>query len=248
MLIKTKMICFLILVIGILISSNVPAELQKSKNAKVTGAWEAEIDNQRHVWIITEDDFIAMAVYHKDNGEFFATSGGKLVKEGLEIEFHSEAPDAVGNIMDFKIVDVTSKSMKVTMDGVTAEFKNIDKGKPGKLAGAWLFSQRKTDEGLTPPRTPGTRKTMKILSGTRFQWIAYDTKDGAFSGTGGGTYTTKDGKYTENIEFFSRDNSRVGASLDFDYKIEAGGWHHSGLNSKGEPLYEVWRLRKDLED
>ena len=29
-----------------------------------------------------------------------------------------------------------------------------------------------------------------------------------------------DGKYTENIEFFSRDNNRVGASLSFDYEIK----------------------------
>jgi hypothetical protein len=48
------------------------------------------------------------------------------------------------------------------------------------------------------------------------------------------------GKYTENILFFSRDNSRVGAQLTFDGKIEDGNWHHSGLSSKGDPIYEIW--------
>ncbi|MDX1470670.1 MAG: hypothetical protein R3213_04170 [Flavobacteriaceae bacterium] len=62
-------------------------------------------------------------------------------------------------------------------------------------------------------------------------------------GTGGGTYTTEDGKYTENIEFFSRDNSRVGASLEFDFELVDGDWHHSGFSSKGDPLYEIWTLR-----
>ncbi len=91
--------------------------------------------------------------------------------------------------------------------------------------------------------TSGPRKTMKILSGTRFQWIAYNTATKEFMGTGGGTYTTIDGKYTENIGFFSRDDSRVGASLEFNYELKDGDWHHSGFSSKGNPIYEVWSKR-----
>jgi len=81
---------------------------------------------------------------------------------------------------------------------------------------------------------------LKILSGTRFQWVAINIKTGEFSGTGGGTYSFAHNQYTENIEFFSRDNERVGAQLTFDGKIEDGQWHHSGLSSKGDPIYEIW--------
>jgi hypothetical protein len=84
---------------------------------------------------------------------------------------------------------------------------------------------------------------MKILSGKRFQWIAYNSETGEFFGTGGGTYTTRRGKYTENIEFFSRDNDRVGASLQFDYDLKDGDWHHSGKSSRGNPIYEIWSVR-----
>ena len=80
--------------------------------------------------------------------------------------------------------------------------------------------RRKRDGEIVKRDTSGPRKTMKILSGTRFQWIAYNTETKAFMGTGGGTYTTLDGKYTENIGFFSRDDSRVGASLQFDYELK----------------------------
>nr|WP_299343463.1 hypothetical protein [Allomuricauda sp.] len=85
---------------------------------------------------------------------------------------------------------------------------------------------------------------MKILSGTRFQWIAYNTETKEFMGTGGGTYTTENGKYVENIGFFSRDDSRVGASLSFDFELKDGDWHHSGKSSKGNPIYEIWSKRK----
>jgi hypothetical protein len=87
---------------------------------------------------------------------------------------------------------------------------------------------------------------MKILSGSRFQWIAYNVDTKEFFGTGGGTYTTIDGKYTETIEFFSRDNSRVGSTLTFDFSIEEGRWRHKGLSSKGEPIDEYWSKRESI--
>ena len=93
-------------------------------------------------------------------------------------------------------------------------------------------------------RTDGPRKTMKLLSGTRFQWIAYNTETKQFMGTGGGTYSTVDGVYKENIEFFSRDDSKAGLKLEFDYEIIDGDWNHKGFSSKGDPLHEIWSQRK----
>ena len=77
--------------------------------------------------------------------------------------------------------------------------------------------------------------------------VAYNTETKQFMGTGGGTYTARDKEYTENIEFFSRDSSRVGASLSFEFDVENGEWHHKGLSSKGDPIHEIWTLREDLE-
>jgi hypothetical protein len=66
----------------------------------------------------------------------------------------------------------------------------------------------------------------------------------SFSGTGGGRNTAKDGNYTETITYFSRDNSRVGAMLDFKYEMLGNDWHHTGLNSRGEPMFEIWARRE----
>jgi hypothetical protein len=117
---------------------------------------------------------------------------------------------------------------------------------PGKLAGAWLITGRYKN-GEVSKITPGVRRTMKILSGTRFQWIAYNVETKEFFGTGGGKYTTVQGKYTETIEFFSRDQSRVGMSLGFDYSLTPeGDWRHSGKSSKGDPIDEIWTQREKL--
>nr|MBX2815050.1 DUF4488 domain-containing protein [Saprospiraceae bacterium] len=96
---------------------------------------------------------------------------------------------------------------------------------------------------LTRRSTDLPRKTMKILTGSHFQWIAYHITEKRFLGSGGGTYSAVDGTYTENIEFFSRDDSRVGASLPFQFERKEDDWHHKGKSSKGDPMYEIWSLR-----
>lgn len=185
-----------------------------------------------------------VATTYGTDGSFIETNGGAWRLDGNNIteviEFDTQTPDRVGTEVTFEI-DLDGNSLTVK-DGPT--WTRIDDGAPGELAGAWLFHGRKMDDGTLALREmSGPRKTMKILSGTRFQWIAYNTETKEFFGTGGGTYTTIEGKYTENIEFFSRDISRVGASLQFDFSLQDGLWHHSGLNSRGEPLYEVWKQR-----
>ena len=157
-----------------------------------------------------------------------------------KVEFDTEKPDRVGTEVSFKVV-ITDDEISIV--GSDSKLTRLDNGQPGALHGAWLMSGRIRD-GVTQSRDVNRpRKTMKILSGTRFQWIAYNTETKEFKGTGGGTYTTVDGVYTENIEFFSRDDSRVGASLNFDFELIEGAWHHSGKSSKGKPIHEIWSVR-----
>ncbi|WP_318310751.1 membrane or secreted protein [Flagellimonas crocea] len=214
----------------------------------LTGAWEYSETNGdgteiQHVQIITAEGFISEAFFEKASGKFLGTMGGSFsIKDNLfncTIEYASFDPELVGTSknLDLKIING-----ELYMDNKV--WKRIDDGTPGALNGAWLISGRKRDGEIVKRDTSGPRKTMKILSGTRFQWIAYNTETKVFMGTGGGTYTTIDGKYTENIGFFSRDDSRVGASLEFNYELMDGDWHHSGLSSKGEPIYEIWSKRK----
>ena len=64
-----------------------------------------------------------------------------------------------------------------------------------------------------------------------------------FFGSGGGDYTAENGAYVEQIEYFSRDNNRVGAKLSFEYLRKEKDWYHKGFSSKGASLHEIWTLR-----
>ncbi len=212
----------------------------------LTGAWEYRNEAVTVTTRIYAGNFFAETEYDQGGKQFLGTYGGSYTYSADEIietiEFDSRKPERIGTVV--------KRKLKIGEDNKTYQldmlFNRLDGGEPGKLAGAWLITGRVNEKGEIRRSTPGARRTMKILSGTRFQWIAYNVETKEFFGTGGGAYTTVDGKYTENIAFFSRDNSRVGASLGFDYSIEEGDWHHKGLSSKGEPINEIWTKREKL--
>ncbi|WP_420576485.1 membrane or secreted protein [Ekhidna sp.] len=213
------------------------------------GAWEwieTREDGQKVKGVVTfTENYQAAAWFDAETGAFIETNGGLWKLEGNTMtevpEFHTKDTSLVGKAVSFDIEFDGNDKMRIV--GSVNWASRVDAGQPGDLAGAWLMSGRKRNGEIQERDTNRPRKTMKILSGTRFQWIAYNAETKQFMGTGGGTYTTVDGKYTENIEFFSRDDSRVGMSLEFNYELKDETWHHSGKSSKGDPMYEIWSRR-----
>lgn len=232
----------LLFVFSILLSINLNAQ-------SPIGAWERyftdESGQEHRSVVIFADGYQVITTFKAKSGEFVSTNGGswKLNGEMMTevVEFDTEEPERVGEEVSFK---VKLSENELSIVGSDRVLKRIDSGTPGALKGAWLMSGRIRDGETQMRDSNRPRKTMKILSGTRFQWIAYNTETKEFKGSGGGTYTTIDGKYTENIEFFSRDNNKAGLSLEFNYELIEGNWHHSGKSSKGDPIHEIWSIRE----
>lgn len=225
-----------------------------SQNTGLVGAWTLEQVNgnsiqesgQRVVRIFS-DTYTMEASYNIEEKTFGYASGGFYEFDGetaqIMLDYHSRDSEAVGTSSEGK---VEFRDGKAHVSGKTPEgedfssvWARIDEGGT-PLSGSWRISERMRDGEMVAMKR-GPRKTIKILSGTRFQWAAMNTETKQFMGTGGGTYTLEDGRYVETIEFFSRDNSRVGMSLGFLGKVEDGAWHHSGKSSKGNPINEIWR-------
>jgi hypothetical protein len=209
---------------------------------QLIGAWQARTEQGIMAMTIV-DNYMAAVLYNLEKKEFYATHGARLTNVSSNKikwvnEFNSAVKAEVGKEyeLDYKIL---GNKLSLTHNDTTMVFERVDDGTKN-LAGNWRITQREQNGQLTPIHTTGARKTIKILSSTRFQWAAINTETGEFSGTGGGTYTFKDGIYTENIEFFSRDSSRVGMSLSFNGKLDKNDWYHSGKSSKGDPINEVW--------
>lgn len=206
----------------------------------IEGAWEIEGNPKRVALVV--DGYFTVTAFREQPAEFVNTMGGTFSYDGSSMEgvmeFHSAAQDAVGERFSMP-VQLNGDKLTVTHgNGHTESWTRI-KENGDNLAGVWRITQREVD-GEMREMPLRARRTLKILTGSRFQWAAINVETGEFSGTGGGTYTFENGKYTENIEFFSRDNSRVGMSLGFEGELKGDDWHHRGKSSKGDPIYEVW--------
>ncbi|MEY2705131.1 MAG: hypothetical protein RL407_1193 [Bacteroidota bacterium] len=217
---------------------------------QVEGAWKLLSQNQVSVsgqeFIkIYQDNYFAFGVKNLADNSFVGAGGGPFSLESGKLQetldFFTMNPELVGTITSFEVSRVGKllTLSATTPKGPLVEVWEQISAANDDLTGNWVITGRKRDDQVQRS-TPGARRTIKILSGGRFQWVAFNSETREFSGTGGGTYTAQGGKYVETISFFSRDNSRVGASLGFDYGIIDGEWHHSGLSSQGQPIYEIW--------
>src|SRR5699024_3056704 len=167
------------------------------------------------------------------------TYGGTYQLEDKKLQIKTEFDDLNPAQIGKEIIE----KIEFSQDGFTDE-KGIKWKKqqenPQELDGLWKISGREKDKEFIPIDHSGSRKTIKLLKDGYFQWIAIEPDEKQFFGTGGGKYSFKDGKYTESILFFSKDNSRVGAELNFSGEIKNGDWHHTGKSSKGDPIHEIW--------
>ena len=208
------------------------------------GAWKLsnEAPNTETV-IIYSDSYFMFAQYHT-NGDFLNAGGGSYQLNGENYEqtldFHTEDTSLIRQPQSFTYQVEGEQLLLTDNEGNGKTWMRID-ASTTPLTGAWRFATRVDEDGNPGTRRgAGPRQTIKILSSNRFQWTAFNYETKEFSGTGGGTYTASDGKYTENIKFFSRDNDRVGQSLTFQFRRQGDDWFHQGQSSKGDPLHEVW--------
>lgn len=208
----------------------------------VNGAWvyTPEAPSDTAAILLIQDDYFS--VTHFTPTAFIGTFGGtNKTEEGKmtsTFEFSSMDKEMIGQTQ-VVTYQHNGDQLSVTLpDGMVLRWKRAP-GTANDLAGTWRITGR-MNEGKFSEMKPGPRKTLKVLTGGRFQWIAMNTETKEFFGTGGGSYTFENGKYTENIEFFSRDNNRVGKAVQFDAKVEDGKWHHSGKSTAGDPLNEIW--------
>lgn len=244
-------LCFLFILITACNQKAAKSALMPSADAAMpNGAWSRELPKDGKTIkevLVFIDGYYSLTAHESGSGAFISTKGGSFSKNGMQLklhqEFHSAGAEQLGTTEEWQL-EAQKGELSIKMQDGTGTWQSLDVGQKTPLTGAWLFAGRERNgeiqmrEDMDQPR-----KTMKILTGTRFQWIAYNTATGEFFGTGGGEYSAEDGQYVEKIRFFSRNDDRVGAELPFQFSTEGGQWHHRGKSSSGDPMYEVWAKR-----
>ncbi len=234
-LMKTLLISFAIMASGFLLATR-PARTD------LDGAWKQTGSANATVMLTIVDNYLMQTTY--EASRFVSTRGGAWQRSGdklsLSVEFDTADSSRVGQVESYSVM---LKNGQLTLSGPAGvrTFANLDQpSDKTPLAGLWRITGRANDAGQIMTMQRGARKTIKLLTGTRFQWAAINPQTKQFSGTGGGTYRFADGQYTETIDFFSRDNSRVGRSLTFTDTVSGSEWRHTGQSSTGGKVDEVW--------
>ncbi|GAB3941302.1 hypothetical protein GCM10028805_04320 [Spirosoma harenae] len=236
-----KYVCFGTLVLFISLST----AFRFSQTGKPEGAWRlVRPSSNTTVMLTLVDNYLIQTTYEPNL--YISTRGGSYRQEGdkleLLVEFDTQDSSRVGQTIPYSM---TIRNNQLTINGLGGNqvFTRVDES-PTPLTGLWRITGRANDAGQITTMQRGARKTLKLLTGSRFQWVAINPQTKQFFGTGGGTYILKDGKYTETIDLFSRDNSRVGNSLTFNAEISGAEWHHSGQSSTGGKVAEIWSREK----
>jgi len=236
-----KFSVFVGLVVLLIFSGKIEAQIP----ASVYHYEEKSNEGTLHHELKLDEDYFVHTIYRQSPAEFIKTYGGYYTIADnnliIQLEFNSDyIKDKITNLkIPFKFKNKTlilEKPTQMTFSPTTHSAQVLD--------GKWLITGRVTDQGEERRDTSRPRKTMKYLLNGHFQWIAFNTETFEFFGCGGGTYEASNGKYIENIVYFSRDNSRVGATLSFNYEINGNDWYHTGKSSKGDPLNEIWTRRE----
>ncbi len=217
--------------------------------SSLEGSWKLISENGKplagsEMVAIYSDDYFMFGHYGQD-GHFIKAGGGTYALQNKQYQqqydFYTQDSSRVRKPEHYAMEQKGNQMVLKNKQGNATQTWERLESTETPLTGAWRFAARVDEEGNAGERRkPGPRQTLKILSGDRFQWAAFNYETKEFSGTGGGTYTASEGKYTESIEFFSRDDQRVGQSLQFQFEREGNDWFHQGKSSKGEPLHEIW--------
>ncbi|VXC90855.1 conserved hypothetical protein [Sphingobacterium multivorum] len=204
------------------------------------GAYLYQDGINKHLMLV-KDHYISFISYDDVRKRFQHTWGGPLDKQpnliNIAIEYNSQDSSAIGK--------TTQLPYRSEADSLRLKIANSyhlyikQKKVPQDLDALWRITGRQQGEKMQDiPKAD--RKTIKILVDGYFQWIAINPAQKGFYGTGGGNYQYDNNRYTEKIQFFSRDNNRVGQELAFDGEIVDGRWQHRGKSSKGDDIYEIW--------
>lgn len=193
-----------------------------------------EFQQEGNVHRIFKDDvYLLETVFNSTDGAFVLTRGGfySTDEKGINVRFEFNSNFAQDSLRSMVYLPQKKWNTISTADQ--------------QLEGKWLMAGRVKPEGEQRRDLTRSRKTMKFLLDGHFQWTAFDTASMRFMGSGGGTYTAEKGRYVETIEYFSRDNSKVGKVLPFEFTQKEDDWYHKGNNSKGAPMHEIWSFRKN---
>ena len=102
-----------------------------------------------------------------------------------------------------------------------------------------------TWENVSQADRPKEMQFIKHVTPTHFTWVMYDRDKKAVMAVTGGSWSLKDGKYEESIEFASDNVQQLrGKTFRFTINLVGDKWDHKGVPDSEIDVDEVWTRMK----
>jgi hypothetical protein len=96
---------------------------------------------------------------------------------------------------------------------------------------------------------PKEGRFIKHVTPTHFTWVLYDREKKAIQGVTGGTWSLKDGKYEESIEFATDNVQQLrGKTFRFTHNVGGDKWDLKSEPDSGIDVDEAWMRLKPGDD
>ena len=155
------------------------------------GSWKLIEENgqkvsDKEVIRIYQDNYFAEGAKETGSNEFLWALGGEFTTDdySVSLDFNTRASELVDQSQNPKLSFINEDRIKINKVKEVQVWERISSDE-NDLSGNWVITGRKRN-GEMNKMTPGDRRTIKILGGNRFQWVAFNSATREFFGTGGG--------------------------------------------------------------
>lgn len=112
------------------------------------------------------------------------------------------------------------------------------------LEGAYLLQASQYGNEVTKNEDTRATKAVKIFKDGYWISAAFGNQKYPFGGSGGGTFTTQNGKYNETLRYYSWDSTAVGKTYSFDYRLEQDRFIQSGYINSDK--YQNYLIKEEM--
>jgi len=210
-------------------------------------------DRFAFVWFNPHDHTFTGAgggTYTVDNGQFTET---------LEYLAMDSTAAGTSQTYDFKIMDdgILFQSGTLRTEAspnfIIREFyERVEPGIPAledkhPLVGVWNIEEASYG-GEEEDIAARYGKVLKIITPGHFYVAYFNPETGSFNGAAFGTWTAEGDQYIETIKAYSWDDSAVGKTYTFDWKVEDGKFYQTGeIDSDRYQDYEIVEVSSRVE-
>jgi hypothetical protein len=225
----------------------------------VLGSWDCVLSPNapgaiRHQKFVTPGRYI-WVTFDRDNRRILAVSGGTWAVAGdiyaETSEFASDTHQHVRGKTYRYAVTVTPEKWvikgvpgtEIDVDEVWNKLKpdDADKDKAGRpgaeLLGTW--------EGSLGEGAPKAARILKYITPTHWTWAIFDRENKMVMQAMGGTWSLKDGKYEETVDFTTENGADArGRSNPFGFEVRDDRWILRRGPEQAGAREEVWTRLK----